>query len=106
MTPHKLSRCRLPALAWAIALLSPAAFGNSVIPREPVAIGHEPQFLFDMYIVDNHWALTYADEGFKRVSHQPKKHPGNPVVPTGEVFKISNIWVMRDGRDGLFRMWY
>jgi hypothetical protein len=28
-----------------------------VLPPEPVEIGTAPQFLFDRYIIDNHWAV-------------------------------------------------
>ena len=90
----------------AAGLLAPLASANTGIPREPVAIGHESQFLFDLYIVDNHWGLRSQDDSVKRVSHQPRKHPGNPVIPTGKHFKISNVWVTRDGSAGPFRMWY
>ncbi len=73
------------------------------IPEEPVAIGLEPQFVFDSYVVDNHWAIKYKREAVKRVFHQPVKHPGNPVM-SGD--KPSFTWVIRDEEAGLFRMYY
>lgn len=72
------------------------------LPTEPVEIGTTPQFVFDNFIVDNHWAIKYKRESVKRVFHQPKKFEGNPVIP-GEGGYTT---VIRDEKSGLFRMWY
>lgn len=74
------------------------------LPREPVEIGHEPQFVFDLYVVDNHWGLRIKAETVKRVFHQPVKHPGNPLP--GLDADLSWHWILRDRDTGLFRMWY
>lgn len=101
---HKLNRQLLAIICLASPFDAPTWAG--VVPSEPVKIGHEPQFLFDTHIVDNHWGLKDAEEGLRRVVHQPKKHPANPVLAGDSVFKISNVWVARDKQTGLFRMWY
>ncbi|MFV1995008.1 MAG: hypothetical protein ACC661_06195, partial [Verrucomicrobiales bacterium] len=77
----------------------------SGIPEEPVAIGTGPQFLFDHWIVDNHWAIKYKREAVVRVFHQPVKDPGNPVM-SGD--QPSYTWVIRDStaEGGLYRMYY
>jgi SAM-dependent methyltransferase len=69
---------------------------------EPVEIGTTPQFVFDNFIVDNHWAIKYKRESVKRVFHQPKKFESNPVI-RGEGGYTT---VIRDEESGLFRMWY
>jgi len=73
-----------------------------VIPPEPVEIGHDPQFVHDLYIVDTTWSLKPKGEPVKRVLHQPTKHPANPLI-TGD--DPSHLWVLRED-DGRFRMWY
>lgn len=73
------------------------------IPSEPVAIGTEPQFVFDNYIVDNHWAIKYKRQAVERVFHQPQKHAANPVM-TGHL--PSYLWVVRDEEADRFRMYY
>ena len=73
------------------------------IPEEPVHIGHEPQFLFDRYVVDNFWAIRYKWQAVRRIVHQVAKHPGNPVL-TGD--QPSYLAVVRDEETGLFRMYY
>ncbi|WP_417388421.1 hypothetical protein [Gimesia sp.] len=72
------------------------------LPAEPVEIGLTPQFVFDTYIVDNHYALKYKRETVERVFHPPTKHPSNPLI-AGEGGYVS---VRRDPEDGKFRMWY
>lgn len=74
------------------------------MPREPIEIGHEPQFVFDLYVVDNHWGLKIKRETVKRVFHQPKKHPGNPLPGLDD--DLSWPWISRDAETGRFRMWY
>lgn len=73
------------------------------IPEEPVRIGHEPQFLFDRYIVDNSWAIRYKRQAVQRVVHQAKKHADNPVL---KGVKPSYTAVVHDAEAGLFRMYY
>ncbi len=77
--------------------------GAEAIPQEPIEIGHEPQFLFDNYVVDNHWAIKYKREAVQRVFHQAKKHEANPIM-TGD--QPSYAWVVRDEQSGVFRMYY
>lgn len=75
---------------------------RSALPSEPVEIGTTPQFVFDNYIVDNHWALRYKREAMRRVLHPPKKYESNPVI-AGEGGYVT---VLRDDETGKFRMWY
>jgi len=79
-----------------------AAAGGEFLPPEPVEIGREPQFLFDLYVVDTTWGLKLKGEPVKRVLHQPKKHPANPLIAGDDP---SHLWVLRE-TNGLFRMWY
>ena len=72
------------------------------LPAEPIAIGHEPQFVFDDYIVDNHWAMRYKREAVERVFHPAEKLPMEPMLTADSP---SYVWVTRD-EDGLFRMYY
>ncbi|QDT76767.1 hypothetical protein Mal35_01860 [Gimesia maris] len=72
------------------------------LPAEPVVIGATPQFVFDNYIVDNHYALKYKQQTVERVFHAPQKHPSNPLI-AGEGGYVS---VRRDPETGTFRMWY
>ncbi len=76
--------------------------GVGFLPTEPVEIGTEPQFVFDLYVVDTTWGLKPKGEPVKRVLHQPKKHPSNPLI-TGD--DPSHLWVLRES-DSKFRMWY
>lgn len=71
-------------------------------PHEPVEIGHEPQFVCDLHIVDTTWGLRPKGEPVLRVSHQAVKHAANPLI-TGD--DPSHLWVIREA-DGRFRMWY
>jgi len=88
------------ALACVLVFLSAAIAG--VVPAEPLEIGREPQFVFDLYVVDTTWGLKPKGEPVKRVLHQPKKHAANPLI-TGD--DPSHLWVVRED-DGRFRMWY
>ena len=76
--------------------------GVSALPTEPLEIGNEPQFVFDLHVVDTTWSLKLKGEPMKRVSHQAVKHPSNPLI-TGD--DPSHLWVLRES-DGKFRMWY
>ena len=78
------------------------AFAETVLPEEPVEIGHESQFFVDDYIVDNRWALLKKDEALVRVAHQPIKHPANPLIG-GEGDYVNVVW---DKDAQLFRMLY
>ncbi len=81
----------------------PVSLANAeALPVEPVEIGIAPQFLFDRYVVDNHWAIKYKKETVRRVFHAPKKHEKNPLI-AGEG---GYICVLKDEDGGLFRMWY
>ena len=79
-----------------------AVLADAALPVEPVAIGTAPQFLFDGYIVDNHWTLNQPKETVSRVFHPGKKHERNPLISE----KGGYISVIRDEKTGLFRMWY
>ena len=74
----------------------------AAVPTEPIEIGHESQFVFDLHVVDTTWALKLKGEPVKRVSHQALKHAANPLI-TGD--DPSHVWVLRES-DGKFRMWY
>jgi hypothetical protein len=90
-------------LATVVALTATLARLNAaVIPDEPLEIGHEPQFVLDLHVVDTTWGLKPKGEPVRRVLHQPKKHPANPLM-TGD--DPSHLWVLRE-TNGLFRMWY
>jgi hypothetical protein len=87
-----------------IALAVHAALAEDFsLPREPVEIGQEPQFVFDGWIVENYWALKYKRQSVDRVFHQPTKHAANPLL-TGD--DPGYPWVIRDPASGLFRMYY
>jgi hypothetical protein len=72
------------------------------LPDEPLEIDQEPQFLFDLHVVDSTWALEEKKEPVRRVLGRCQKHPANPLL-TGD--HPSHLWVVRD-EDNLFRMWY
>ena len=95
---HRLIACLILA-----ALLLPHAptFASDQIPAEPVEIGNTPQYLFDNYIVENHWGLKHPDQSVERVFHAPKKHEANPVVEAGAGY----VNVVYDEQAELFRMW-
>ncbi|MEQ8784717.1 MAG: hypothetical protein RIC55_00385 [Pirellulaceae bacterium] len=93
----------LPALLLVAALFVCGTPAWAQLPQEPLEIGHEPQFVLDNYIVDNHWALRSKREFVQRVFHQAKKHGQNPLW-SGD--KPSYLWVVRDEEAGLFRMYY
>lgn len=73
-----------------------------MLPTEPVQIGTVPQFVFDGYIVDNHYALKYKQQAMERIFHVPKKHAKNPLI-SGEGGYTN---VRRDSQTGRFQMWY
>jgi predicted GH43/DUF377 family glycosyl hydrolase len=80
--------------------LAPIAAADGPLPDEPLAIGTEPQFVFDNYVIDNYWALKNKRESVRRVFHQPQKFAGNPVIAgTG-----GGPSVVKDASG--FTMWY
>ena len=87
----------------AAALLAAFNASAALIPTEPVAIGHEAQFVFDQALVDNHWAIKYKRQSVLRVTHAATKHPGNPVIQGDQP---SYVTVMRDPDNGIFRLYY
>lgn len=62
------------------ALIGTDQNAKADLPKEPIEIGHEPQFLFDTYIVDNHWPLRRNREPVRLIFHPPKKHAANPLL--------------------------
>lgn len=76
---------------------------SAAVPVEPVRIGFEPQFVFDNWIVDNHWAIRYKRQAVQRVHHQATPHPGNPVM-SGD--QPSHLWAVRDADSGQFHIYY
>lgn len=86
----------------AAAILAAARCSNAELPTEPVQIGRQPQYVFDNWIVDNHWAIHYKTEAIRRVLHPPVKYAGNPVIAG----RGGYVNVDRDAETGLFRMWY
>ena len=94
-----MTSMQLPLL---LIVLLQASLASAQLPTEPLDIGHEPQFLFDGHVVDNHWAIRYKRQAMRRVFHQAKKH-GEPVMRSDQP---SFLWVVRDEQAGLFRMHY
>jgi hypothetical protein len=80
-----------------------AGIALDAAPDVPLDVGHDPQFLFDLHVVDCTWGLHEKKEPVKRVSHAAKKHGDGPLL-TGD--QPSHLAVARDPADGLFRMWY
>jgi hypothetical protein len=86
-----------------LLLTAAASTCRADLPVEPVSIGHEPQFVFDNHIVDNHWAIKYKRQAVTRVIHQATKHASNPVMTADSPSYCS---VAFDKQAGLFRMYY
>jgi len=84
------------------AVVSPSFAEVDMLPKEPLAIGVEPQFFIDDYLVDNRWSLRQKHGAVVRVFHEPQKHEKNPVI-AGDGGYVS---VVRDDEAGLYRMWY
>ena len=74
---------------------------NDYYHGKPLKIGQTTQFLFDDFMVEDVWNL-------KRVSQQPTKFSGNPVVAADQPaeYNCYDNHVIRDPETGLFRMWY
>jgi hypothetical protein len=85
-----------------LLLLSRGVLFAQSLPPEPVEIGTTPQYLFDRYVVDNHWAVKYGSQTVRRVFHAPEKCGQNPLI-SGEG---GYTCVLKDEESGLFRMWY
>ena len=68
-----------------------------------VNIGPTKQLLVDDYIVER-------IEGLRRVMHQPKKRPQNPIFRAEMPWEKPSVYlygtVLRDESTGLFTMWY
>lgn len=88
------------AVTTALVLASPAL--ALVLPAEPLEIGHAPQFVCDLFVVDATWGLKPKGEAVRRVAHAAQKHPANPLL-TGD--GPSHLWAGR-APDGRFRLWY
>jgi hypothetical protein len=97
-----LSFCVCISLAMVFCLLTSVSCAEDIIPSGPVNIGTEPHFLFDNYIVDNHWTLNQPDETVRRVFHPGRKYESNPVIAKDGGY----VSVLRDKKTGKFRMWY
>ncbi len=68
-------------------------------PLPPITVGSTRQLLMDDFIVDSTWNCF-------RCVHEPDKHPGNPVLPTGldqGGFHPSNVLFDEDERK--FHLW-
>ncbi len=54
-----------------IAIILSPCFGHAsaaeTIPAESEESGTAPQFVFDQYVIDNHWAVKYKTETVRRV---------------------------------------
>lgn len=101
MSLRKILSTTLPLVTTLLLSVTADAQSRS-LPVEPVAIGSEPQFVFDGFIVDNHYALKYKQQAVERVFHPPKKHARNPLI-AGEGGYVT---VRRDPDSGRFQMWY
>ena len=98
------SLLRALGFTWVLTacVLIGAAAEAELLPQEPVEIGTTPQFLFDNYIIDNHWALNQPEETVRRILHPGQKYEGNPVIAEDGGY----VCVLRDEETGVFRMWY
>jgi hypothetical protein len=98
------SRLRRSQLACAFLLgVSGPLFGDGHgLPREPLEIGNQPQFLIDDYVVDNRWSLKPKREEVVRAFHAPAKIPANPIIPDGAGY----VTAARDPETGKIRLWY
>lgn len=85
-----------------VLVIVPPFVGGTPVPEEPVAIGFEPQFFIDDYLVDNRWATNFRTELTHHVVHAPKKDERNPLV-TGRGGYLNVVW---DAEAQKFRMWY
>ena len=70
----------------------------------PLNIGQVPQLFFDNYVIEMVNFVT-------RTMHQPKKHPGNPLLrqdkPWEKVVIVrGNTSVYWDESERLFKYWY
>ncbi len=63
---------RRPLLLLAATALTLSIASAEPFPTEPLEIGHEPQFVFDLHVVDTTWALKLKGEPMRRVLHRPR----------------------------------
>jgi len=98
-----IARMQTASLAGLFAPILLTGILFAELPKEPIEIGFEPQFLFDNHIVDNHWAIKYKRQAVSRVFHSADKHSENPILPGDNP---SHLWVVRDPDSGLFRLYY
>jgi len=84
-----------------LAAISVPGVSAAELPKEPLRIGREPQFVFDRPVIDNQWALKYKQQSLARVFHAPRKSEHNPVI-AGR----GGMCNVRREADGTFRMWY
>lgn len=101
---HRLTArtCLTVALTLTVCIPTRADDTTNPLPTEPIHIGHEPQLVFDNYVVDNHWAIKYKREAVRRRFHQPVKFEQNPVIAGDGGYPV----VLKDPDTGLFRLWY
>ncbi len=85
------------------ATAASAAVPLGALAAEPLEIGHQPQFLFDLYAVDCTWGLRSKGDPVKRVFHPPTKHKANPVLTEDNP---SWLWTARDAPGGTIHAWY
>ena len=74
---------------------------HSILPTEPVPVGHKRQLLMDRHVVDDL-------NGATRSVQQPLKHPANPLLQTGPLrdgLDIFTAGARMTREDGVFRMW-
>lgn len=90
-----------PSLALALAVLAVPAVAAGQ-PDEPLEIGTAPQFVFDLHVIDNHWALKTRTQAVTRAFHRPEKHERNPLIAGAGGY----VAVLKDEEAGLVRMWY
>ena len=96
----------LLSLNWLPGRLSPSAEGGDSQGKfldEPLEIGGDPQFLFDLHVVDNHWPLKRNAEPVRLAFHQPQKHPANPLLHGPG--RGGYLYALREP-GGPFRMYY
>lgn len=101
MSQHSCATFVFPFI-FCVILSGTSAAQSRTLPEEPIEIGSVPQFVFDEYSIDNHYALKYKQQAIERVFHAPVKHVRNPLL-AGEGGYAN---VRRDAQTGKFQMWY
>jgi len=104
-----------------------------LLPQEPLDIGDDPQFLFDLHTVDSTWGLHEKQDPARRVGHtkqlfiddlvigsvtdlsrkvhEPSRHAGNPLITGDEPWErwlvgVNGRPVIYDDESREFKMWY